>query len=242
MFDNEKIESLLHNLKVEPKTIKAAEVLLLNSRLKDAIELLKKDRSFMVYLLTIMRKANFNVNINDKADIEVIANSLGKDVFMCILTSYSYFLKLPVKYEIFHVNTIKLAEINARLISFWVKILTSINKKTIQNLNLINVFIINIIICEHIFKGTDLREIISLCDTNYNKIFKKIYGKSMVALAFEMLGSDMNDQKIMSNLHMLISYEISRIGIYDYGFYRLFDLSSEVETQNLIEFKRFLTK
>ncbi|QCD45297.1 hypothetical protein CMUC_1538 [Campylobacter mucosalis CCUG 21559] len=248
MLSKSQIDKIIEHIGFVPENIKQVKALMSAKKPKEAIGLLALDREFVIYFLTMLRNADFYVDIGSK-DVRIIAEQLDVNLLNSIIDSYALFLKFPKKCEIFDISTIKLVELNAKILCHWDKILTQIRYRSARNSSLASLMMLNILLAELVFVSfvNSVDGILDICDISYDEIFEKMYSQGLffttaLMLDFNLKTLPPSEKNIVEYFKILICYEISQPGFCSAGFDKIFNLSAVADTQMLVEFKRALVR
>ena len=231
MLSKELIEKNVDFVLQMPTLFEKIEHFLLAGNVTEAVATLQNIASFKTYFSSIFKRAKFDIPY-DGNDLVVIANMLGIDTFRAIVLSYFIFLKSPKIYKVFNFKIVDLIELNAKILSDWLKILNSFKEKHYNYLSLAPYSIACIIVCENLFSKypSCMSDVISYSDVSYNKILQKKYGFSLW------------DKEMLCFFEILLSYESSRPEFYDFGVDKILDINVYPEMQTIIFIKKALQK
>ncbi|WP_103604546.1 hypothetical protein [Campylobacter concisus] len=248
MLSKELIEKNVDFVLQMPTLFEKVERFLLAGNLTEAVTTLQNIASFKTYFNSIFKRAKFDIPY-DGNDLVVIANMLGIDTFRAIVLSYFIFLKSPKIYKVFNFKIVDLIELNAKILSDWLKVLNSFKEKRYSYLSLAPYSIACIIVCENLFSKfpSCMSDVISYSDVSYNKILQKKYGFNILDIFLKAMNMNKQslskiDKEMLCFFEILLSYESSRPEFYDFGVDKILDINVYPEMQTIIFIKKALQK
>lgn len=244
MLSKEQIDKILEHVSTVPEILIKCEEALDDEGIDAALKILDADKTFRAYFFAVVKKADLEVDMSVQ-DMSVIANLMGAELFRVLVRSYGIFLKSPKKWKIFNINAVALAELFARLISDWLKLLKHIRKKNIRNLMLVPNMLLNFIVCELVFANFthEFDEIIKKTDLSYDKILKNLYGIGLFESACKAAGWDLArvsviDRRIVGYLQLLLVHEFGGGKFSEFNFSKVLNLEPVASFEMTLDFKR----
>lgn len=248
MLSRELIEKNVDFVLQMPSLFKKIEHSLSVNNLVEAVNILENITPFKTYFNSTLKRAKFDIPY-DGSDIMVAANMLGIDIFRAIVLSYFIFLKSPKIYKIFNLKIVDLIELNAKILSDWLKILDAFEERNCNYLLLAPYSLACLIVCENLFSRypSSMTEIILYSDVSYNKILKKRYDFNIWDIIFKAMRMDEQalskiDKKMLYCFEILLSYEASRPEFYEFGIDKILDISVYPDMQTIVFIKKALQK
>ena len=244
MLSKELIEKNVDFVLQMPTLFEKIEHFLLAGNLTEAVTTLQNIASFKTYFSSIFKRAKFDISY-DGNDLVVIANMLGIDTFRVIVLSYFIFLKSPKIYKVFNFKIVDLIELNAKILSDWLKILNSFKEKRYSYLSLAPYSMACIIVCENLFSKCPscMSDVISYSDISYNKKHGfSLWDIFLKAMNMNKQSLSKIDKEMLCFFEILLSYESSRPEFYDFGVDKILDINVYPEMQTIIFIKKDLQK
>lgn len=247
MLSKEDLDRYLDSIPPIPEVLKACKNALEEGDMVKAADLAAKDRALLNHFKNIVNKPIFGFR-NELKDARQIFGVLGIVRAKQIFQSYYSLLLAPKQWQVFHLTSTQFNEIQASFIIRWEEVLKDYEVKDDDMEAIVTLIPASIAVCESIFK--DHLETIGLIKSQKNITYEallyrlsgydffdivKIIAKKweFSSNVIDLLGQlkllqdkdDLNTHEIiMTNLLLLINYELSRPVAMQSGINDLFEL------------------